>query len=145
MRKIYARCNSSVPGLCWHTVLQLQLLFLKFRCNFTHMGVCPHACLCHMHIFRGPWNWRYRWLLAITWMLGTKSESFGTVPSALNVWGAKPALRSKILKFPIQHSKPVPQFVLPFRYIEDDPDWEITYHSDKWRLSISFSSQPVTG
>lgn len=54
--KINAHCNSSVAYVCSEARGEQQV----------------------------PWNWSYRWLLAIVWMLGTKPESFATVANALN-------------------------------------------------------------
>lgn len=31
-----------------------------------------------------PWDWSYRWLWAVTWVLGTEARSSGVLPSALN-------------------------------------------------------------
>lgn len=40
---------------------------------------------------RSSWNWSFRWLWAVKWVLGTKSWSFVRAASVLNLWTISPA------------------------------------------------------
>ena len=64
---------------------------------------CLHICLCVMYVPREdreghwiPWNWSYRQLGTIMWVLGTKTDS-RKASNALSLWAISPALQRTLL------------------------------------------------
>lgn len=47
----------------------LCLLFSLHIYRYTHVCLVPRG----IRRYQMPWNWDYRWLWAVTWVLGAKS------------------------------------------------------------------------
>ena len=69
----------------FHVTKQMSVYFRLILCVWMF---CLHVCMCTM---LGPWNWSYRQLWAIMWVLGNCLWSFAGAASAQNVWPASPA------------------------------------------------------
>lgn len=79
--------SSKLSGMLGPSSLKIKhVKKINAHCNSSVAYVCSEARGEH----QVPWNWTYRWLLAIVWMVGTKPESFATVANALNCWGTWP-------------------------------------------------------
>lgn len=71
--------------------LLLFTIYGCFNCTSVYQ-VC--VCLVPMEARRGywiPWDWNYRWLWAVMWVLGVGFGSFTKATSALNCWTISPA------------------------------------------------------
>lgn len=91
----------SCPSQHVPSLLHVFLNQNKFKNYSTCMGCfawmyvwAPHVCLVTEKTRRGfhiPWNWKYIWLWAVIWLLGTEPRTSWRAISALNHKAISPA------------------------------------------------------